>query len=174
MPPEYFCQRNQHFQVISSSQKHILRDTLQQKIQTTSLHCWLLHWIFMYSETEVFWGFCILSEVYSLWQGRDGGARAKDSHFWARPLPASALCQKCIQGRHRNAMLSIYTFWCYSLKIKKILSLDLINTHHVWQAVDCVFTSYHKYIIRELGKEALLLVVESLKSYKYDLNQKRA
>ena len=34
----------------------------------------LWHWISMYSESEVFWAFCILSEVYSLWQGLDGGA----------------------------------------------------------------------------------------------------
>ena len=67
----------------------VLIDSLLQKLKKKLHHCaddcW--HWIFMYSETEVFWGFCILSEVYSLWQGRDGGARAKDSHFWARPLP---------------------------------------------------------------------------------------
>ena len=33
MPPEYFCQRNQHSQVIFSSQKHILYGSLPQKFQ---------------------------------------------------------------------------------------------------------------------------------------------
>ena len=50
-----------------------------------------------------------------------------------------------------------------------MLSLNLINTHNVYisrQAEVRAFTCY-RYIINEL-----LLVVESLKSDKYDLNQK--
>ena len=85
--------------------------------------CW--HWIFMYSETEVFWGFCILSEVHSLWQGRDGGAQAKDSHFWARPLPLHLPSAKNAYKAGTETKFCKYTHrvGCSSLRVKTFLLL---------------------------------------------------